>query len=364
MIVRDIYKKDEEMALSIEDLVMLIIGVVVFVLAFTDVRTKTNIVWISFLVIVLFIVAWGLVRFRRRPLPKQVHFKRSMNLLPVKIIRNYHLLAIIIEYAFILFRYVPITTNEAIISIIFHFFAVFILMLIEFIGNVIVSDTLEVFVKLEGEEEWEFKKSRQNILFGTRFYIFTIITGLVGLGLTYLPIRSLFDVEILSMKIVLLVMQFVALLGSGALFIFVFNKTINFGKLKDPSQILKAVDYYNAMELDDRSLVLLNDYIETDPLNVAILSKLSILYVKRGDYDKVLKYTGKVLAQIEEKQLNVPHMSSRAHLLRAISLKTKEKYKEAYTEVTQSLTITPENNAARKLRRDLRRILKSKKSEK
>lgn len=364
MIVRDIYKKDEDMALSIEDLVMLIVGTVVFVLAFTDVRAESNIVWISFLVIVLFIVGWGFVRFRRRPLPKQVHYKRSIYLLPVKILRNYHLLALIIEYALILFGYVPLDTNDAIISLIFHFFALFILMLIEFVGHVIVSDTLEVLVKLDEEEEWEFKKKRQNILFSTQFYIFIIITGLAGVGLSFFPIRSLFSIVSISVKIVLLVMQFVALLGSVALYIFVFNKTMNFEKIKDPSLILKAVNYYESMDLDDKSFALLNDYIQKDPLNVAILSKLSILHTKQGNYDRVLKYTGKVLAEIEEKQLHVPHMTSRAHLLRAISLKTKEKYKEAYTEVNQSLTYTPENNAARKLRRDLRRILKAKKSEK
>ncbi len=364
MIVRDIYKKDEDMALSIEDLVMLIVGTVVFVLAFTDVRAQSNIVWISFLVIVLFIVGWGFVRFRRRPLPKQVHYNRSIHLLPVKIIRNYHLIAIIIEYAFILFGFISLDNGDAVISIIFHFFALFILMLIEFMGNVVISDTLVVLIQLDDEEDWEFKHKRKNILFDTRFYFFIIITGLITLGLSYFSIASLFTITNLTEKIVLLMMQLVALIGGGVMFIFVFNRTMNFQEIKDPSLILKAVDYYESMELDDKSLKLLNDYREKDPLNVAILSKLAILHTKLGNYDKVLKYTGQVLAETEEKQMNVPHMISRAHLLRAFSLKAKEKYKEAYTEVNQSLKYTPENNAARKLRRDLRRLLKSNDSEK
>ena len=159
-------------------------------------------------------------------------------------------------------------------------------------------------------------------------------------------------------------MQPIAFLGGGALFIFVYNRTMKFESLTNPSILLKAIDYYDAMEMDEKSLTLLNEYIDKDPQNVAILSKLSILYSKKGDFDKVLKLTGQVLAEIEEKQLIAPHMTSRAHLLRAFALKSKEEFKEAFDEVTQSLKYTPENNAARKLRRDLRRILKSKAKEK
>lgn len=363
MIMQDVYKSDEDMALSIEDLVMLALGTVIFILAFTDVRAEANIVWISFLVIVLFIVGWGLVRFRRRPLPKQIHYKRNIYMLPIKIIRNYQLIAIIIEYLLILFGYISLFENDAVISLIFHFFAVFILMLVEFAGNVIVSDSLELLVKLNEEDEWTFKSKRKTILFGPRFYIFIIITGLVAIGLSVEPIISLFSVPNLAHKIVLLVMQILALIGGAVLYFFVFNKTMKFEKIKDPSILLKAVDYYEAMELDDKSITLLNEYIDKDPLNVAILSKLAILYTKKGDFDKVLKYTGQVLAETEDKQMNVPHMISRAHLLRAYALKSKDRNKEAYSEVTKSLKYTPENNAARKLRRDLRRIIKSEESE-
>ena len=364
MIVRDIYKMDEDMALSIEDLAMLIVGTVIFVLAFTDVRAESNIVWISFLVIVLFIVGWGIVRFRQRPLPKQIHYKRNVFLLPVKLIRNYHLLAIIIEYALILFRFVSLDNSYAVISIVYHFVAVFILMLIEFAGNVIVDDTLQVFVKLDEESELDIKKKRREILFGTRFYIFASITGIFALGLSYFSFASLAEITISSVKIVLFVMQPIAFLGGGALMLFIFNRTMKFEKIKNPSILLKAVDYYETMEMEDKCLILLNEYLETDPLNVAIMSKMSILYAKKGNYEEVLKYSGQVLAEIEEKQLITPHMSSRAHLLRAFALKSKKKYQEAFNEVTQSLKFTPENNAARKLRRDLRRILKSKSSEK
>ncbi len=363
MIMRNIFKVDEDMSLSIEDLVMVIVGAVVFVLAFTDVRSDSNIVWISFLVIVFFIIGWGLVRFRRRPLPKQVHYKRSIYLLPVKIIRNYHLFAIIFEFALILFRYIPLTNNEVPIALVFHFIALFALMLLEFAGHVTVSDTMEVLIKLDDEREEEFKKKRNKILFSTNFYIFISITGLISLGLSYFPIRSLIDVEIVSMRIVLLVMQVVALLAGIALFIFILYRMISFDKLEDPSLILKAVEYYESMELNQKGLVLLNDYIDKDPMNVAILSKLALLYTKEGNHDKVLECTGKVLAETEERQMKAPHMIAKAHLLRAISLKAKEKYKEAYTEVNQSLKYIPENNTARKLRRDLRRTLKAKESE-
>ena len=364
MNLHDLYKKDEEMALSNEDLAMLIIGTIVFILAFTDVRSAANITWVSFLVIVPFLIGWGLVRFRRRALPKQVHYKRNIYLLPVKVIRNYHLFALIIEYALILFRYVSLSEDDAIISLIYHFIALFILMLIEFFGHLIVSDTLELFVRLEGEEEWEFKKVRNDILFGPRFLIFIIFTGIIAIGLSAFPIISLFTIPTLSIKIVLLLMQIIALLGAIALYIFIFYKTMIFGEIKDPSMLLKAVEYYESMQLDEKSLELLNKYIDKNQLNVAVLSKLAILHTKQGNHDKVLKYTGQVLAETEEKKLNAPHMISRAHLLRAISLKAKEKYKEAYTEVTQSLKYTPENNVARKLRRDLRRILKINQAEK
>jgi len=118
------------------------------------------------------------------------------------------------------------------------------------------------------------------------------------------------------------------------------------------------------MEIDEKSITLLNEYLDRDPLNVAIISRLSIIHAKNGNYDEVLQYTGQVLEEIEKRNLNTPHMSSRAHLLRAFALKSKERYKEAYKEVTHSLKFTPENNAARKLRRDLRRIIKAENKEK
>ena len=93
------------------------------------------------------------------------------------------------------------------------------------------------------------------------------------------------------------------------------------------------------------------------------MSKLAMMYTQDGNHNRVLELTEKVLAETEGKGVNTPHMISRAHLLRSISLKAKEQYEEAYEEVTQSLKYTPENNAARKLRRDLRKIVKIQKQE-
>jgi len=77
-----------------------------------------------------------------------------------------------------------------------------------------------------------------------------------------------------------------------------------------------------------------------------------------------LEITERILLETEQKEIRVPHIISRAHLLRAVSFKSKEKYKEAYKEVSTALTFTPDNQTARKMRRELRRTLKTKEEDK
>ena len=139
---------------------------------------------------------------------------------------------------------------------------------------------------------------------------------------------------------------------------------MSFDKLEKPDMIIKAVDYYNTVDLRERSYEILDNYIENTHENLGLLSKLAIMNTQDENHHKVLDLTRRILNETEEKEINVPHMIARAHLLQAISLKAIENFKLAYEEVTKSLHYIPENDVARKLRRDLRRILKVKNQEK
>ena len=350
------FEQDKEMSLSPEDLIMTILCLVVLILAFSDIRTGDTVAFASFPAVGILFVSWGIVRFRRRPLPKQVHFKRMIYLSSIKVLRNFHLISAGFSYFYILFRYHNYQHEDFLISLIFNFVGVFVISLLEIAGHVLVADNIEVLIKLDDEDEKLFRKKRFNLLFGTRFYILISIFSVISLGITYFSVTSL----VTSKDIFLNVMQLVYLILAIGLYLFVFYKTMRFDKITDPSLLLQAVDYYESADLIDESFSLIEEYLESNPENIAILSKLAILHTKKGNYDETLKYAGKVLAEIEEKNFDAPHMSARAHMLRAVCLNAKEKYEDAYKEVTQSLKYTPENNVARKLRRDLRKRLKQK----
>ena len=349
------YKSDKEMSLSPEDLSVVIACLVVLILAFTDIRSDDTIAFASFPAIGILLVSWGIVRFRRRPLPKQVHFKRMIYLSSIKVLRNYHFIQIILGYLFILFRYPAYQNKDFLIALIFNFVALFFTSILEFAGHVLVPDNIEVLIKLDDEDDKLFLKKRFKLLFGTRFYIIISIFTLISLGMTYFPIVSIFT----SQDIVLIIMQFVTLPLAIGWYLFIYYKTMSFDRIKDPSLLLKAIDYYESADLIEEGFKLIENHLEVDPNNIVLVSRLALMHTKEGNYDKTLEYTGKVLAEIGENYHDRPHMTSRAHLLRAISLNAKERYQEAYDEVIQTLKITPENNSARKLRRDLRRKLKS-----
>jgi len=126
---------------------------------------------------------------------------------------------------------------------------------------------------------------------------------------------------------------------------------------------MKAVDYYNSMELKEWSYRLLENYVNLKDENIALMSKLSLMYIVDKEFDKALSFSDKILKETEEKNLNAPHIISKAYLVKALGLKGREKYEEAYKAVTRSLKFVPENKVARKLRRDLRNIIKSQKFE-
>lgn len=348
------FEDEIEMALSDEDLGMLILSAIVFLLSFVDLK----IAFVSFPTSVSVLVAWGLVRFRRRPLPKQIHHTRSMFLAHIKILRNYTFIALIINNLLVLFRYVD-TGGDQTLTIIYTYILLFVFSLIEFAGNITVTDSLQLITKIEGEDEKTIRKKRFVLLFGTRFWVWVIVTGLISAGLLYLPFAAAF----LSVDIFFIICQFLSVVVGAGLYLFFYYKVMQFTEIKNPLLLTKAADYYNVSDLRGKSIELLEHYIEKDAGNIGILSKISVLYAQENNHEKVLQYTGRILAIVEEEKLDVPHTSAKAHLLRAVSLKVKEEFQKAYEEVTTSLRFTPESNAARKLRRDLRKIIKTKKQD-
>ncbi len=352
------FENDYDMTLSKEDLFMLMLGGLALLFSFSDIFAGSQAA-ISFPAIIVFLIGWGLVRFRRRPLPKQVQSTRFIYLSLVKTIRNYALFSIILQNIFLLSGYVQVSDLARVITI-YNFVVLMVVSIIEIAGHVTVPDDLEIFHVIEGEDEKTIKKKRFTLLYGLRFWLWISITSLFVLGFTVFTLMVAFD----SNLILVIIFQFVALLLGAGLFAYTYYETMSFGKLEKPEMIIKAVDYYNTVELRERSYEMLEDYIENKHENLGLLSKLAIMNTQDENHNKVLDLTRKILDETEEKEVNVPHMIARAHLLQAISLKAIENYKLAYDEVTKSLHYASDNNVARKLRRDLRRILKVKNQEK
>ena len=358
------FENDYDMVLSNEDLFMLILGGLTFLFSFSDVLAGAlTQAALSFPAIIVFLFGWGIVRFRRRPLPKQVQSTRSIYLSLIKTIRNYALISIIIQNIFLLSGYVQFDDLARVITF-YNFVVLIIVSILEIAGQVTVPDDLHVFHLIEGEDEETIKKNRSSLLYGLRFWIWISITSLIAIGVIAFPFNTAFFVAFNNNQILIVIFQFVAFLLGAGLFVYTYFNTMSFGKLEKPGMIIKAVDYYNTVELRERSYEILEDYIKNKHENLALLSKLAIMNTQDENYHKVLDLTRRILDETEEKEINVPHMIARAHLLQAISLKDLENYKLAYEEVTKSLHYIPENNVARKLRRDLRRILKVKDQEK
>jgi len=349
-----------EMSLSNEDVAVLALGFLGFAFSFADIRSDTTIAMFSFPLIIVFLVGWAFVRFRRRPLPKQIQYTRYIFLAHIKALRNYNLIAIIYHNLLILTRYITLDNGNARLALIYNYVCLLIFSIIEFAGHITASDIYVIFPKMEEEDDASFRKKRFEILFGTKFWIWIVITSLISIGLMYLPFASI----ILSGNILLIVSQVVMVLIGVGIVLYFYYRVISFEKLETADMIMKAANYYNDVELKEQSYEMLEDYTESKGENVVIMSKLAMMYTQDGNHNRALELTGKVLAETEGKDVNTPYMISRAHLLRSICLKAKEQYEEAYEEVTQSLKYTPENNAARKLRRDLRKILKIQKQEK
>ena len=348
---------DAEMALSNEDLGVLILGLLGFVFSFADIRSDTSIAQIAFPIIVIFLISWGFVRFRRRPLPKQIQYTRYIFLGHIKTLRYYNLIAIIYHNLLVITRYITLDNGYARVALFYNYVCLFVFSVIEIAGHITVSDYFQIIDKIEGEDEELYRKKRFQILFGTKFWIWIVITGLVSIGMTYLPFSSIY----LTGNVLLIVSQIVIVLISIGIVLYFYYETMSFDKIKGADMTMKATNYYIDVNLQEYGYELLEGYLETTGENIVIMSKLAMMYTQDSKFDRVMELTSKVLEETEGKGINTPHMISRAHLLRSISLKAKEEYEEAYDEVSQSLKYTPDNHAARKLRRDLRKIIKLKK---
>ncbi len=353
-----------EMSLSNEDLAVLALGFLGFAFSFADVRSETSIAMFAFPIIVIFLICWGFVRFRRRPLPKQIQYSRYIFLGHIKTLRNYNLLAIIFHNLLILTQYISLEityqNNNARLALVYNYVCLFVFTVVEFAGHITSSDVYEVFPKMKDEDESAYRKKRFEILFGTKFWIWIVITSLISIGLMYLPFAAI----ILTGDVFLIVSQVILVIFGLGIVLYFYYRVVSFEKLETADMVIKAANYYNDVELKEESYELLEEYTKSKGENIVIMSKLALMYTQDSKYDRVLELTEKVLAETEGKEVNIPHMIARAHLLRSISLKAKEQYEDAYKEVTQTLKYTPENNAARKLRRDLRKILKIQKQEK
>ena len=352
-------EKEIEMAMSNEDLIMIVIGLVVFILSFSDVSTGYSIAFASFPAIVVFLIGWILVRFRKRPLPKQIHQTRLIYLAHIKSLRNYNLISIIIFNILFLSRYLS-AEDEARTIMVFNFIALFVMSALEFAGHLTVTDSIQILPKLENESDEEYKKKKFELLFGTRYWVWLGVTVAIAIAAHYFP----FAEAIILGDVLIIVFQVLSILGGVGLFLFLYYRTSRYQRIVDPAMAVKAAEYYDESDLKDVSIKYLENYIQEYEENVAIMSKLAVLYLQENEHGKVLETAQKILAETEEKSINVPHMISKAHLLKAISLKAMEEYQEAYKEVSASLRYIPENAAARKLRRDLRKVLKMQQTEK
>jgi len=346
--------EEYEMVLANEDLVMLLLGIIAFILAFVDFSQAA----FSFPSLVLFTLGWGIERFRRRPLPKQVLKAKLFYLAPVKVIRNYVLYLIILLNSLYLFGFEK-SNFEIRTGLIFLYLALIIVSIVELAGNVRILDNLIIIPEIETESVEDKKKKRFQVLYGAKFITWIVFSSLISIGISSLSIISIVN----SNNIVTIVLCFLILIPAGATYYYHYYDALVKEHSLDVDYVLKATDYYLESELPDLAYELLNSFLEKEPNNIVALGKLALLYLKDGKYKKVLETTGKSLAYIEEEKLEVPHTKARMYVFRALSLKALGKYEEAYKSVNKALTINPDNKVARKLRRELRSIVKNKQVE-
>lgn len=350
IILRDM-NEEYKMVIANEDLVMLLLGTIAFILAFVDLSQSA----FSFPSLLLFLLGWGIERFRRRPLPKQVLKAKLFYLAPVKIIRNYVLYQIILLNGLYLFGFEK-SSFEIRTGLIFLYLALIIVSIVELAGNVRIPDNLVIIPEIETESEEVKKKKRFQVLYGAKFITWIIFSSLISIGILSLSIISIVN----SNSIVVIILSFLILLPAGVTYYYHYYEAIVKEHSLDVDYLLKATDYYVESELPKLAYELLYNFLEKEPNNIVALGKLALLYLKDGNYKKVLETTGKSLAYIEEEKLDVPHTKSRMYVFRALSQKALGKYEEAYKSVNKALTINPDNMVARKLRRELRAIVKKK----
>ncbi len=346
------FENDYDMALSYEDLMVLGMSIIIFILAFGTL----NLAPFSFPVIVIVAIGWGIERFRRRPLPKQVLKQRFIYMAHIKILRNFVLLSIIMFDIIIIFVK-NLTLSEALpvaIALIFSYIGLAVLSLIEFVGNIVAPDSLLVIPQLKQESEKEIAKIRFKLLYGTRFYVWLVISGLISLASIYIPVSTLINSKLVLINSI----YFSLIIIAGLLYWLTYKDTLNFNKSFSISDTLKIVDYYIESDLKDKAYEVINKCNQENPNEIAILSKISFLYLNDEKYDKAINVIEELIELINKEKLNVPHTLVKSFLRLAIAYKAKGEYKKAYDAVTQGLTIDPENKVARRLRKELRTRLK------
>ncbi len=361
---KDIYAEDIRMTVSDEDIRMtvsdedlgtLILGLMVTVTAFFDLSQA------SFIFPVLFFVlaGYGITRFRRRPLPWQIQEMRFKYLGIIKIAKFYNLLSIIFMNFLYVFGYLDNSTVGQTDGLIYRFipmynaFFLFFLILLEFLGHLSVNDELLLIPKVEEEDEEELRTTRNTLLYGEKFLAWLVITSLIVLGM-FLAVGMTIRV---SGSFVVLILQIIPLIGGGGLTFYFYKQTYTSNIFDDSDMILSAVEYYKLCGLTDKAYSLLLNYLEVEPRHITILNKLSVMELEKRNYEKVLNLTKVILEETEQKELKVPHLIAKAYFLRALSYKAQENYKKAYEQATRSLKYNPDNQLARKARRDIRKYL-------
>ncbi|MHA1303165.1 MAG: hypothetical protein ACTSPI_05635, partial [Candidatus Heimdallarchaeaceae archaeon] len=218
---------------------------------------------------------------------------------------------------------------------------------------------LLIIPKVEGEDERELRKKRFQILYGSRFFIWVIITSIFSFGVSSISILSV----IRSQDVLIIISQFFLLLLAVGLYWFIYKQTITYKQILPTDLLLKAVDYYMEVDLKNIAYQEIEKYLELNPHEIPILSKLAMMNLRDSKYDEVLKITGRIIANVEDQELEVPHIMARAYLLRSLSFKNKEEYEKAFKAISSSLTYDPNNQLARRIRRELRTKLKAQKNE-
>ncbi len=341
--------EDYKMTQSREDDITLIVLGITFIVAFIDLSQA----FISFTVLIFLLVTWGIVRLRRRPLPLQVQKTRLYYLVHLRIIRYYSLLSIIFLNILLL---VGLSSEMYRIVVIFNFVQLFILGLVELIGNIVASDFLIAVPQLDGEDQQEMEKQYLSLLFGIKFYVWIVISSVLVI-ISFIPI---FGTLLATKSWLLIMLQTFALIFSLSIVFYNHKQTINSTTIYDTDQIMKAVDYYNALNYRDYSYEIINEKLAMNPSNLTLLLRKSIMSVEDNSFEDVINVTDTMIEEMTEQGITAPALQGKVYFIRALSFSGLKEYQRSYDEATKALNFTPDNQPLRKLRRDVRKLINEK----